>query len=399
MTKTKLIGGVVAATALLAPALVAAQDQAFEPLGIRTGAFLVYPSVSLTGTYDDNVFATSDDEEDDFITTLRPEVRAESQWSRHQLTATAFGEFGFFADENDSNYEDFGAGIGGRLDVTRESRTTGNLSFARLNEGRDSPDEGGVDEVTQYWQYNARLSHRHSFVRFFVQPTLTASRTSFESAGDLSNAQRDRNRYGGGLRVGFNVSPSINVFAEGNGDVVEYDDSGAVDRDSTGFNVRGGAEIDITRLIVGEFSIGYDRREYDDDALDDAQGLAATVGLTWTPTQLTTVLVNATSGVDETTVVFDGEQASGNLRSALALGVRHELRRNIILNGDVNYIRDDFEGTARTDDTFGVGAGVSYLINRNLSVNASYTFTTRDSDDDTAEYDRNLFRVGLTARL
>ena len=81
MTKTKLIGGVVAAAALLAPTLALAQDDPYEPLGIRAGAFLVFPSIDTGLTYDDNVFATKNDTDDDFIFTLRPEITAESQWS------------------------------------------------------------------------------------------------------------------------------------------------------------------------------------------------------------------------------------------------------------------------------------------------------------------------------
>jgi hypothetical protein len=170
MTKTKLIGGVVAAAALLAPAFAAAQDP-FEPLGIRARAFLIYPSLTASGTYDDNVFATKNDTEDDFVFTLRPEVRAESQWSRHSLAASAFGEFGFYAEEDDSNYEDFGGALDGRLDVTRDSATFGRLSVSRLSEDRESADDTGNQDVTQFWVSEARLRHRHSFARFFVQPS------------------------------------------------------------------------------------------------------------------------------------------------------------------------------------------------------------------------------------
>jgi hypothetical protein len=47
----------------------------------------------------------------------------------------------------------------------------------------------------------------------------------------------------------------------------------------------------------------------------------------------------------------------------------------------------------------GLGTGATYLINRNFSVNAGYTFTKRWSDLDTKEFDRNVVRIGLTARL
>ena len=396
MTKTKLIGGAVAAAAVLASGVAVAQDDPFEPLGIRAGAFLVYPSLEAAGTYDDNIFATKNNTEDDFIFTLRPELRAQSQWSVHSLAATAFSEFGFFADENDSNYQDFGGALDGRLDVRRDSATFGRLSFARLHEDRESADDAGVDDVTQFWVTEARLRHRHRFVRFFVQPSAFARRLAFEDAGDFSNADRDRSIFGGGLRVGATVSPAINVFVEGNADVVRYDDAGDFN-DNNGYDARVGVEVDVTRLIIGEASVGYAYRQ--NDEFENEGGLASDIGITWTPTPLTTVNFTGRAGFDETTVTFEGDRSSGNLATGIGVRVDHELRRNIRLNASAAYDRDDFQGTNRVDDTFRLGAGVTYLLNRNLSIDASYRFDTRNSDANDAEFDRNLFRVGVTARL
>ena len=79
--------------------------------------------------------------------------------------------------------------------------------------------------------------------------------------------------------------------------------------------------------------------------------------------------------------------------------VQHELLRNLLLNGTVDYTRDDFQGTGRTDNSYGAGFGVSYLLNRNLTVDANYRFTKRDSDDNTAEFDRNIVLLGFTVRM
>lgn len=79
--------------------------------------------------------------------------------------------------------------------------------------------------------------------------------------------------------------------------------------------------------------------------------------------------------------------------------MQHELLRNVLLNGTVDYTRDDFQGTSRTDNVYGAGVGVSYLLNRNLTLDANYRFTKRDSDDDTAEFDRNIVLFGITARM
>ena len=81
------------------------------------------------------------------------------------------------------------------------------------------------------------------------------------------------------------------------------------------------------------------------------------------------------------------------------IDITHELLRNVLLNANADYTRADFEGTSRSDDIFGLGAGVTYLINRNFSVDATYRWSKRESDDNAAEYTRNIVVLGVTARL
>lgn len=399
MTKTKLIGGVVAAAALLAPTLTLAQDDPYEPLGIRAGAFLIFPSIDTGLAYDDNVFATNNDTDDDFIFTLRPEISAESQWSNHSLAVSTFGEFGFYESETDSNYQDFGGAVAGTLDVLRNSRADGRLGISRLHDDRDDPDQADVQDVTQYFLYDATVGYRHTFNRIFLRPTGFARRYAYENAGDVSNAGRDYNTYGLGLRTGFIVSPRISVFTQVDGDLVRYDEGGDNDDSSDGIDVLGGVEVDFSRLIVGEASIGYGWRTYENDDFDDTNGLAANLGITWTPTQLTTVDFFGRSAIDESDVVFEGERASGELNQQIGVTVNHDLRRNIVLSATTSYERGDFQETSRTDHTFRAGGGITYLINRNFSVDATYNFSTRDSDSNNDEYTRNIFRIGLLARL
>ena len=85
-------------------------------------------------------------------------------------------------------------------------------------------------------------------------------------------------------------------------------------------------------------------------------------------------LLSASTGIDETTVIFEGDAADANFQNTVALDVTHELLRNVLLNANVGYARDDFEGTSRTDNIFSAGTGVSYLLNRNLSLDAQVPF-------------------------
>ncbi len=370
----------------------------FDPLGIRAGAFLIFPSVTVIGTYDSNVYAEDNNRDDDVGLLVAPRITARSQWARHALEATVDARGGLFVEETGNNFLEVGGQVQGRLDITRQSRLNGTVSLRRRVEDRTDPNTTGVRDQTVFYVGRAAVVLRHEFARFFVQPGVQVTRLEYEDAGAFNNDDRDRIRLQGGVRAGFKVSPRINAFAEAAANVVRYDqtpDDAGVNRDSEGFSVRAGAEIDFTGLLFGEFAVGYARQDYDDPALNTADGLSALIQLTWNVTPLTSVIVTGEAGVRETTVQFAGQRASANLQQRISVEVVHELRRNVLISGLVGYQRDDFQGTARTDNSFRVGAGVRYLVNRWLSLDVQYDFTARRSDA-AVEYVRHIVRTAVT---
>jgi len=378
------------------------EDNPFQPLGIRAGAFLVHPQLAVSGTYDDNIFADDENEEDDFFLDVQPSVTAESQWSRHELNVTAGADTSFYVDNTDNNYFDYGIDAEGRLDVLRGSRLNARLSLGRDHELRTSQDDAGQDEITQIYRGVADLNYRHNFNRVFVQPGVIFRRNDFTDTDDINNDDRDNLRSIYRLRAGYAVSPRFNVFGQGDYVVVDYDETPndqGIDRNSDGYAIGGGVEVELTNILVGEVGIGYREQSYDDDALSDFSGIGANAALTWYLTRLTTIVASVDADVEETTVSFEGEPASSVYAINAGVEATHELRRNILLSGNLNYLRDDFEGTSRVDDTFVAGAGLRYLLNRNLGVDATYGFATRSSDADNGDFTRNIFRIGVVARL
>ncbi len=63
---------------------VSTHPQDYKPLGIRAGAFMLHPGITLAGEYTDNTFFASDNEQSDTIYHIRPYVTAQF-WSRHSL--------------------------------------------------------------------------------------------------------------------------------------------------------------------------------------------------------------------------------------------------------------------------------------------------------------------------
>jgi hypothetical protein len=392
---------VSAATALVVgvPAVAWGQEVGpYDPLGIRAGAFLIYPSLAVSEEYNDNVFATDNNTDDDLITLVAPEIRAESQFSRHNLNFAAGSEVAFHINETDEDYQDFFVSTDGRLDVTRQNFFTGELEFVRGHDSRDDPeDEGDRDQINKFNRYGSELSFTQLFNRVNFRLTGRAERTAYE---EFDESDRDRWDYDALLRAGYFVSPRINAFVQGLYTVEKRDrrlDFDGIDRDSQGWGASVGAEVDLTNLLTGEFSVGYRWQEFDEDDFDDETGIGYDIDLTYTPTRLTTVGLSGSGDFRPTS--SSGSDAESNFRSTVGLGVTHELLRNVRLNANAGYTRDDFQGEDRTDDTIGVGAGASYLLNRNFSVNAGYQFTNRWSDDSEEEFSRNVIRVGVVGRL
>jgi hypothetical protein len=413
----RLAARLLAATALLAPATlvaqtddpdpnVAVQNRArpeFDPIGLRAGSFFIFPQVTVGGLYDDNVFAEDDDEESDFAATIAPRLLVRSDFSRHALTLDAGGDLAFYQDNDDLNYQDVYAKAGGRVEITRNNLLIGSAGINRLHEDPSSSDfTQGEEEVNHYLREELGLDYRRIFNRLYIQPGVSFQRYDFEDSDFTNEDYRDRNQYLGNLRAGYEISPRLGTFVQGTYDVRRYDqtpDDAGRDRDSEGVAGRVGATVDITSILFGEVGVGYNYRTFDDDELDNVGGLGYDAELTWNVTPLTTVILTGQGAVQETTVNFEGDEASANLQKLISLDVTHELLRNLLVNANASYIRDDFEGTSRTDNRFIAGAGLSYFLNRHLALEAKYTFATRDSDEEQDEFTRNIVMLGVTARL
>jgi len=364
----------------------------FDPLGIRAGGFLIYPSATVAGSYDSNVFATNDDEKDDFIFNFIPEVVVRSNFPRHAIIWTTQADIGRYVSETDEDYEDFGTALDGRLDITRNNRLTAGARFARGHDDRDDPEDPGADvadEPLKFYDYGGDVGFQQEFNRVNFGLLGTVDRRDYT---DGDEGDRDRNLFGGRLRTGYFISPRINAFLQG-GFRREVRDDQDTNRDNNVYSAGVGTEIDFTGLLFGEVFGGWSLQEFDESEFDSENGFTYGANLTWNPTQLTSVRLNGQGGFEPSDV------GSSRLESNIGLRVDHELLRNLLIGGEVRYSRDDFQDANRVDNRIDVGPDITYFLNRNLSVGAAYTFTTRDSDDSDREFDRNLVTVRVTAQL
>ncbi|MEO8112750.1 MAG: outer membrane beta-barrel protein [Phenylobacterium sp.] len=353
--------------------------EGYEARGIRLGTFMAYPKVTLSAVSDDNIYATSTGQTQDTVWHATPGVSVNSDWIRHAFSAYAQTSINKYQDHSAEDTTDYGVGVGGKLDVTRDTFATGHVDYIRGTEPRTSPNSpASALEPVRYDLWSVGVTGRHEFNRLLAAGRLESQRFDYASPSDangnrLDQSFRDRTNTTIGGRLDYAVSPATALFVDVQADKHEYKHTGTTSRDSSGTRVQGGVNFEITALVRGDIGVGYIRQSFDDSTQRDLKGFSANGSVEWFPTQLTTVTFNVARTIEDSAVAGSAAYLSTNVHAR----VEHELLRNVILTGQVGYGKDEYTGIDREDRRKSAGVGVSYLINRTLGLSASYDYSNQ----------------------
>ncbi len=370
----------------------------YDSRGIRAGSFFLYPSVVETFSYDDNVFATKVSKKDDFIVTSAPTLQILSNWGRHRLDLLLGAVDVRHANFSSEDHTDFNGLADWQLDVTRSFNIAGKLGASFLTESRGQADAPtAAAEPTDYRKYDASVSLNKQFNRFTFQLGGAVQALDYDDVRALDGTTIDQDIRDGRVyteigKVAYEFSPGYRVFGLVEANQRNFGNA-ADDRNSKGIETRAGLEFEVTHLVKGEISAGYFEQNYDQVGFSNTSGMAFKGGLLWNPTQLMTVNLSGERRVSETSVAG----SSGHVDTLLTSKIDYEIMRNLIGSPFVNYTIEDYKGVNREDKTLQAGINMQLLINRHLSAGAFYTFTTKNSNLDTFDYDKNV--VGGTLKL
>ena len=184
--------------ASLAPVASSAQDRD-RPDGIRAGAFIINPSITVEESYNSNIFLEDSGVTDTFLTTIAPSLTIESNWNRHALRLVTGSEFGFFSHDSDDDYIDYNVGLSGVLDITRRAHIDGGFGYTHGHEARGTVDvPGTATEPVEFDGFSGDILGEVSTGRFRFQAFANAEDLNFEDVsligGGVSN-EDDRDRF------------------------------------------------------------------------------------------------------------------------------------------------------------------------------------------------------------
>jgi opacity protein-like surface antigen len=386
--------------------------------GIAWGSFLLYPDLSATYMYDDNVYASRKNEASDEIITVSPELRIKSNFSRHSLeigTGVNINNYHQFNTENTNDSWVYGKG---RIDITDATNIYGGASLSRDHEDRSSSDSAELFDLatatgvtlanpTRYTDLGGNVGIYHELTdRLNVRLGVSASELNFEDTplvggGIYSSDYRDRKETLLGGRVTFKASDSVNLFVQGMNDTRQYDiSSTAFNHNSHGFNADIGMAVKPSDALSAEAYVGRMRQYYDNSAFENLSATDYGLNVKYKTTPWTTLSLDLDRSLEETTIT----DSSGYINTSLTGRVNHSLSRDLALNASLTRQWSAYNDMDRQDIYTGAGVGVKYYVTNAIYTGADYQYRHRNSTATQtlatyvapvhyADYDNNLFYV------
>lgn len=379
----------------------------FDPLGIRAGTFTVRPFAGISSFYDTNVFVASRNGTRDFAVRPTAGVNVASDWSRHRLYFLGNVVETRYIEEEDERYTDWQVETGGRYDLTPDTSL-------RLQTYRRVTHEERGDINTPA---AARAPIEQEQTAIFVGAATVLNRLTPEvevgferrdykdgtTIRDLpiDQDQRDRDTVSTEFGLNYRFGELRTLFVTLGGAWVDYtgQPAGATDNDYFSTTASIGVNFDSDGVFAYRAEVGYRWNDYAEPGLETVGGYTVNVAGDWNITSLTTIRLELFRDLD------DAAQGVGQsvTRNRGTLQVFHELFRNVILTGaaQVRYeeFDDEVDARDREDTIYRASAGVRFLVNRNLSLDLSAAYDTRESNVALREYDRTVILIGARFAL
>lgn len=390
----------------------------FDPIGIRAGAFVIDPTLSIQEIFDSNVYATPTDVKSDFYTDLQPGVSLHSDWNNHALNVVLGGEIKRYVKQSSEDVGNALAAVNGRLDVLSNFYFLGSLAYQLEHEDRSTPDTlYNQKNPTQYQLAGTTVAGVYQSGRVGLRLDGIINYYTYDNGVTTLNvpideSYRDRFEYTVTPRLSYEIVPGYNAFIKTPVNWVDYQSEYNIygyDQSSYGYQIDAGAAVHLSNLVNGEIYLGYLDQQFDGGRspsviaaglppLQPTSGISFGGNVLWNVTELTSVRGALGRAVLPSFFVpAIGQTAPpGNyVESSASLSVEHELLRDILMTGMASFINDAWQGSPREDDNYQLDLGIRYLINHYLNAGLNASYRQRASNAVGADYQREV----VTARL
>lgn len=357
--------------------------------------------------HDDNIRRTGSFEQSDTLVILKPELQWLTLFGKHQLDASYKGDYGFYSDEDDLNFDDHAVKLHGLFDHSRRISTDIVLGYKQ-----DHDDPGSTNAQTiNAGEFN-RFTDKHAKGTLFYGKKQSkgqlALRINHNELSYDNNQQgyRDHDRDTITATFYYRIAPKTRLLFETA--YTEYDyESLSNFSDGTSANSSFNQSNDDTRYLLGVewqgtakttgiFKIGQQDKEYDSTLYNDISGLTLSLDMIWKPNTYTTVKVGASRDTDESAQAF----TSGFVSEYIHADYSHLLTPRTKITANIGYGDEEYAyAISRNDKRKELDLGIEHELRRWLVLGAKLQYESRDSSEERFDYTGKAVMVHITAAV
>jgi hypothetical protein len=379
----------------------------YLPVGGRLGSFFLYPNVTVTDRYTDNVRASDAHKFGADSVQALAGAQVISGFTRHQLRAGTWFDRTFVLGHSSENASEYGGVVAGRIDLPQTAVNLGATVERAVVAREDINSPADARSPLRYDRIRGDIGVSHHFNRLGLAAAGSIVRLRYmdvvtDSGAVIDERYQNATQYIGKLAATYTLRPGFDLLAQGVYTRLSYAlppndpaQPGGLNRDSHGWRTEAGVRLSLTRVLYGEVRLGYLTRDYADPSLKRARGFAYGADLLWNPTGITSVRLNADRRVEEAS----STTAAGNRVTDFGVRIEHELLRNLILTTGGRRLRLTPLGPGASSTEWRGDVGAKYLLNHQLALQLAYAHASRSSLDPVREYVENVGTVSVTLSL
>lgn len=392
------------------PASAAGSDEG----GFVYGPVRIMPSLRTEAAYDDNIFFSSDEIVDSWVTRASPSVEATIDLPGENYMLSYEGEVGRYLDSSADNYDDHRFNGGAELELARRHKLDLEGEYSMEHQGRgsgltqgfdpetgatqgfdpdgetvDEPDLLNVSQISGDYYYGAPGADGRLKLSAGLRSTAFQNHRSRTRYRDYDNRQASATFY-------HRVLPATALLVEVRGNDIGYSEDfpGSPSLDSKEVRYLVGATWEITGVTSGTVKVGQVQKSFADDSREDFSGFDWEVDLSWAPRSYSQVQLIAAREEQET-------YGEGDFIDTMRyeVGWNHSWNDLLETRLKLSYQDETYHGVDRDQGTMDYGVSLVYKWRRWLELELGADFTDSDSNIDWLIYDRNVLRVGATLTL
>ena len=350
----------------------------YDPPGIRVDDILIHPSLEEGIGYDSNVLG-GPGAAGSWTLGTHPAVGVASDWSRDAIGGVLSLDDTRYLDAPRQGRADGTAAFGGTLAVGRDELTLAAAHLV-LHEDRSILDALRSDTPVAFTLDDWRLAYTVALNRLALTPNVELSRYRYAGTTIMgvpaSQGYRDRDVLAGGLTARYEVMPLLNglLVLRGVGTGYVAPQAGQPSRNSTGALVLLGLSNDGDAVWRYRLLLGWEQRQFAASAYRAHDAPVAEGQLIWSPSGLLTLTATLTRSIEDAAQ----EGVAGYTYTAAKLTIEHEYCRDILLQASAGMQQADFLQGGGRQTALLAGVGITWLVNRQLRVSATYDFNQQE---------------------